>query len=73
MPEALAKQIRPGHADALQTIIDFLPSGVTLFDPDLQMIACNEQFKRLLDFPAAMFEGRLPAMHELARQSRLGS
>ncbi|MDP3841384.1 MAG: PAS-domain containing protein [Oxalobacteraceae bacterium] len=66
MPEALAKQIRPGHADALQTIIDFLPSGVTLFDPDLQMIACNEQFKRLLDFPAAMFEGGLPAMHELA-------
>ncbi len=50
----------------LQTIIDFLPSGVTLFDPDLKMIACNEQLKRLLDFPAAMFEGGLPTMYDLA-------
>lgn len=61
MPEKLADETRPGQADVLQTIIDFLPSGVTLFDPDLQMIACNEQFKRLLDFPAAMFEGGLPS------------
>lgn len=66
MPEALAEDSRPGQTEVLQTIIDFLPSGVTLFDPDLQMIACNEQFKRLLDFPDAMFEGRLPAMHDMA-------
>lgn len=66
MPEALAEENRPGQADVLQTIIDFLPSGVTLFDPDLQMIACNEQLKRLLDFPASMFEGGLPTMYELA-------
>jgi len=57
---------RPRQANALQTIIDFLPSGVTLFGLNLQMIACNEQFKRLLDFPAAMFEGRLPTMYDLA-------
>lgn len=66
MPEKLGDETRPGQADVLQTIIDFLPSGVTLFAPDLQMIACNEQFKRLLDFPAAMFEGGLPSMYDLA-------
>ncbi len=63
---AAAEESWPIQADVLQTIIDFLPSGVTLFDPDLQMIAYNEQFRKLLDFPAAMFEGRLPTMHELA-------
>lgn len=66
MRDELADKARPEHADALQTIIDFLPSGVTLFDPDLQMIACNEQFKRLLEFPASMFENGLPTMHDLA-------
>jgi len=66
MPHALATETRPGQADVLQTIIEFLPSGVTLFSPDLRMIACNEQFKRLLDFPAAMFADGLPTMHELA-------
>ncbi|WP_275096093.1 PAS-domain containing protein [Sedimenticola hydrogenitrophicus] len=54
------------HADILQTIIDFLPSGVTLFDTQLRMVACNEQLKRLLDFPAALFESGLPTMYELA-------
>ncbi len=58
--------MHPRQADVLQTIIDFLPSGVTLFDSNLQMIACNEQFKRLLDFPAAMFDGTLPTMYDLA-------
>lgn len=66
MPQVLDEKIQPGPANVLQIIIDFLPSGVTLFDPDLQMIACNEQFKRLLDFPATMFEGRLPSLQELA-------
>lgn len=66
MLDALADKTRPEHTDALQTIIDFLPSGVTLFDPDLKMIACNEQFKRLLEFPASMFKDGLPTMHDLA-------
>jgi len=66
MAEALAEEARLRQVDVLQTIIDFLPSGVTLFDPDLKMIACNEQLKRLLDFPAAMFDGGLPTMQDLA-------
>lgn len=66
MPNALADKAGLGQTDVLQTIIDFLPSGVTLFDPDLQMIACNEQFKRLLDFPPALFADGLPSMYQLA-------
>lgn len=50
----------------LQTIIDFLPSGVTLFDQNFHMILCNRQFRELLDFPDALFEPELPSMYRLA-------
>ncbi len=66
MLEALAAGTGPGPAEVVQTLIDSLPSGVTVFDADLRMSACNEAFKRLLDVPAALFEGGLPTLHELA-------
>ena len=66
MAEARADATPSGQAEVLQTIIDALPGGVTLFDADLRMIACNEQFKRLLEFPATLFEGGLPTLRELA-------
>jgi len=66
MSQGVVERIRPESADVLQTIIEFLPSGVTLFDPDLQMVACNEELKRLLDFPLEMFEEGLPSMYQLA-------
>lgn len=66
MSKTRADKVRPENITVLQTIIDFLPSGITLFDPDLQMIACNEQLKQLLNFPPELFENRLPTMYELA-------
>lgn len=60
-------QALPAVHDILQTIIDFLPSGVTLFDHDFNMIVCNRQMRELLDFPDSLFEGGLPHMSELAR------
>lgn len=51
---------------ALQEIIDFLPSGVTRFDRELNMVMCNRKFRELLDFPDALFERGLPSLHELA-------
>jgi two-component system, sensor histidine kinase and response regulator len=51
----------------LQAIIDFLPSGVTLFDSELRMVACNRQFRDLLEFPDSLYEHGLPSMHDLAR------
>ncbi|WP_242442759.1 PAS-domain containing protein [Magnetospirillum sp. 15-1] len=51
----------------IQSIIDHLPCGVTLFDQNLEMIACNTLFRRLLDFPDKLFEGGLPSMKSLAR------
>jgi len=55
-----------GMDGLLQTIIDFLPSGVTLFDVELRMVACNRQFRELLEFPDALFADGLPSLHVLA-------
>lgn len=66
MSETLVDKVRSENINVLQTIIDFLPSGITLFDPDLRMIACNEQLKQLLNFPPELFKNGLPTMYELA-------
>lgn len=41
--------------DVMKTVIDNFPGAISLFDADLRMAACNEQFKTLLDFPAHLF------------------
>ena len=50
----------------IQSIIEHLPCGVTLFDQNLEMIASNGLFRRLLDFPDELFDGSLPSMKSLA-------
>jgi len=50
----------------LQSIIDHLPSAVTMFDADLRMVACNRRLRTLLDFPDELFEPTLPTFYELA-------
>jgi len=51
----------------LQVLLDYLPSGVTLFGPDLEMIACNTKLRELLDFPDELFSHGLPSLPTLAR------
>jgi len=54
------------HLKLLQTILDHLPSGVSLVDKDLNFIAWNAEIKRLLQFPDELFEPEAPNMHKLA-------
>ncbi len=42
--------------DILRTIIDNFPGAISLFDADLRMAACNEQFKTLLDLPDSLMD-----------------
>jgi diguanylate cyclase (GGDEF)-like protein/PAS domain S-box-containing protein len=41
--------------DILRTIIDNFPGAISLFDADLKLLACNAQFKTLLDLPTHLF------------------
>jgi signal transduction histidine kinase len=54
------------HQDLIHSVIDHLPSGISMFDADLRMVACNRQLRTLLDFPDSLFEPTLPTLYELA-------
>lgn len=65
-PASTGATLANGGMSAMwQTIIDFLPSGVTLFDGELRMVACNRQFRELLEFPDTLFADGLPSLHTL--------
>jgi signal transduction histidine kinase/CheY-like chemotaxis protein len=49
----------------LQTIIDHLPSGLTLFDNNFEMIASNYKLRELLEFPDSLFENGQPSLRTL--------
>lgn len=58
----------PGEHNAiLHALLEYLPSGVTLFGPDLEMIACNSKLRELLDFPDELFAHGLPSLPALLR------
>ncbi len=56
---------RRKDSERFQTIVDNLPSGVTFFDNNLQMLICNEMVKKVLDFPDTLFHGGLPSLRTL--------
>jgi diguanylate cyclase (GGDEF)-like protein len=53
--------------DVMQTVIDNFPGAISLFDADLRMAACNEQFKELLDLPATLFQNNDTCFEDLIR------
>lgn len=51
---------------ALQEMMDFLPSALSRFDHEFNMVMCNRLFRELLDFPDSLFENGLPSLQQLA-------
>ncbi|WP_135081323.1 PAS-domain containing protein [Terasakiella sp. SH-1] len=56
---------RKKDAAHFQTIVDNLPSGVTFFDNNQNMLLCNEMVKKVLDFPDSLFKSGLPSLEKL--------
>ncbi|MBP6817967.1 PAS-domain containing protein [Ferrovibrio sp. MS7] len=40
-----------GHADLLLQGLDYLNQGISVFDRDLRLVACNRRYAELYDFP----------------------
>ena len=57
--------------NTLSAIIENFPGGISLFDADLRLAACNEKFKRLLDLPQALFENPRVAFEDFIRYNVL--
>lgn len=55
------------QAPPLKAMIEHFPGGISMFDADLRLIACNDLFRTLLDLPAALFDHGLPTLEEIFR------
>ena len=44
------------NGELLSSVVENLPCGLSVFDADLNLVAANREFRRLLDFPDALFE-----------------
>ena len=53
--------------EVLQSILDNIPGGVSVFDGDLRLVVCNEAFKRLLDLPDGLFADPHPSFEAFIR------
>jgi diguanylate cyclase (GGDEF)-like protein len=51
----------------LRAVIDNFPGGILLYDKNLKLVLCNEQQKKLLDYPPALFEYGLPTLEQIFR------
>ena len=51
----------------LEAVIDNFPGGISLFDKDLKMVLCNEQQKRLLQYPDDLFADGFPTLEQIFR------
>ncbi|SFK09061.1 diguanylate cyclase (GGDEF) domain-containing protein [Mesorhizobium albiziae] len=51
----------------LEAVVENFPSGLSLFDKNHEMVLCNEQQKKMLDYPAALFENGNPTLEDLFR------
>jgi signal transduction histidine kinase/DNA-binding response OmpR family regulator len=65
---ATSSQTLPPHTlDVLQLVLDRLPVAVSWFNENLQLLACNSQYKQLLELPEAMFADGMPYFEDLVR------
>ena len=55
------------HVDMLECVMEFFPGGIVLYDKDLNMVMCNEELKRILEYPESLFASGLPNMEEIFR------
>ena len=60
--DELVEQLLTFHA-----ILDYFPGGISVFDSNLRLVAYNQQFKRMHDYPDSMFEPDAPLLEDIFR------
>ncbi|KAA3654601.1 MAG: EAL domain-containing protein [Proteobacteria bacterium] len=61
-----AEEVLQAKHDMLQTLVDNIPSGVTVFDAELKMVLHNDEVLKLVGFPKALAETQ-PHFSEVIR------
>jgi diguanylate cyclase (GGDEF)-like protein len=60
--EALRERVR-----LLEAVVDNFPGGISLFDRNLQLVLCNAQQRRLLEYPDHLFASGCPTLEQIFR------
>ncbi|MDP3614249.1 MAG: PAS-domain containing protein, partial [Rubrivivax sp.] len=55
------------NAELVTSVIENLPCGLSVFDGELNLVAANGEFRRLLDFPATLFETQPTRFEDIIR------
>ena len=50
--------------EVMASVLENLPCGLSVFDGELNLVASNQKFRRLLDYPDALFQLGRPARFE---------
>ncbi|MCX7177040.1 MAG: PAS-domain containing protein, partial [Proteobacteria bacterium] len=61
----ITHSLTSGAEEILNTLLDNLPSGVTIFGADFEMIVCNAKLREMLEFPPELFSDGLPSLEKL--------
>jgi len=67
---ALEAELRAKN-ELVNSIIENLPCGVSVFDADLKLVAANREFRRVLDFPDSLFEAAEVHFEDIVRFNAL--
>jgi diguanylate cyclase (GGDEF)-like protein len=51
----------------LEAVVEYFPGGISLFDRDMNMVLCNEQQRKLLEYPDDLFAKGYPSLEALFR------
>jgi PAS domain S-box-containing protein len=65
---AMREELRRSNT-VLQSILDNLPCGLSVFDGELRLIAHNQQFRSLLDLPNTLFAGPVTLFEDIMRNN----
>jgi PAS domain S-box-containing protein len=65
---AMREELRRSNT-VLQSILDNLPCGLSVFDGELRLIAHNQQFRSLLDLPDTLFSNPVTLFEDIMRNN----
>jgi PAS domain S-box-containing protein len=51
----------------MHSMLENIPVALSVFDADLRLVARNEKFAELLDFPASLFDGSVTTFEQIIR------
>ena len=55
----------------MKAVLEGMPSGLSVFDQDLRLIAHNQKFQKMLDFPDTLFENSAVHFEDFIRHNAL--